>query len=383
MGVDVPDIRYVYHYNVPKSLEGYVQEVGRAGRDGLPATAELLLCADDVPVIEGFAYGSVPSAAAVRGLVATVFPPGVAPGDTVSLSVYDLCAELDMRDVVAQQLLAALDFSVGYVRERTPFYDQVTLKAGPAADTPLAPADEALLATATVGRLNTTLSVTAAAAATGTTVDAVLRRVDALVAAGVYVSVKAAKVHSRLHVLSVPTDADALAAQLHAAAVAAAEQDVRRLWEVISLAGGADCMTAALAARFGDATEAAAAAGAAAPAAAATSTDGAPGPTGGCGHCAVCVGSGVAAMTPSTRPAGAAASALAVDATRLAAVTAAAAAAGLPGDDPAALARFAAGIASPRLTRLRLTRHQAYGSLGEMDFRALLAAATAYCEGDG
>ncbi|KAK1866601.1 hypothetical protein I4F81_009117 [Pyropia yezoensis] len=376
MGVDVPDIRYVYHFNEPKSLEGYVQEVGRAGSDGLRATTELLLCADDVPVIEGFAYGSVPSAAAVRGLVATVFPPGVAPGDTVSLSVYDLCAELDMRDAVAQQLLAALDVSAGYVRESTPFYDQVTLKAGPAADTPLAPADEALLATATVGRLNTSLSVTAAAAATGTTVDAVLHRIDALVAADVYVSAKAAKVHSRLRVLSLPADADALAAELHAAAVTAAEQEVRRLWEVIALAGGRGCMTVALAARFGDGAEAAAAA--AAPAA---SLDGVPAPTSACGHCAVCVGGGVAGMFPWTRPTDVAASAAAVDPASWADVTAAASAAGLPLDDPAALARVAAGIASPRLSRLRLTRHPAYGSLGEVDYWALLAAATAHCEG--
>lgn len=47
MGIDHRSLRSVIHYNMPNSLETYVQEVGRAGRDGLPAHCHLFLNEDD------------------------------------------------------------------------------------------------------------------------------------------------------------------------------------------------------------------------------------------------------------------------------------------------------------------------------------------------
>lgn len=73
MGIDKPDVRFVCHFDVPDSLEGYFQEAGRAGRDGLRAYAVLLWNSSDIRSLKQKVHTSFPPLDYIRDIYQKVF----------------------------------------------------------------------------------------------------------------------------------------------------------------------------------------------------------------------------------------------------------------------------------------------------------------------
>ncbi len=123
MGVDKPNVRHIFHYNLPKSLENYLQEAGRAGRDGLPSTCEIVGCPEDRFTLENFIFGDTPSASALRSFTHHM----LTQGERFSISRYDLGVSLDIRSAPLATALTYLEM-YEVLRPLGPYYAEFQVR---------------------------------------------------------------------------------------------------------------------------------------------------------------------------------------------------------------------------------------------------------------
>ncbi|HEX2203039.1 MAG TPA: ATP-dependent DNA helicase RecQ [Longimicrobium sp.] len=343
MGIDKADVRYVYHFNLPKGLESYSQEIGRAGRDGRPSTVELLGGTDDVATLENFAYGDTPTETAVRSFVGEILGAGPA----FDVSIFDLSARHDIRQLVVRTALTYLEL-LGILRQGTPFYAGYRVRL----ETPLPeilarfdPARQAFVRgifdQAKPGRQWHTLNPEEVALALGEDRQRVVRAVEYLGEQG-WATVEASEARQRFTRVAPKVDADALVAELLERFERRERQEISRVADTVALATHDGCITNRLLAHFGELREAP------------------------CGHCTFCQ-TGRAAVFPAPRPLPPIEDALDAGAFRA-----------LRDAHPDALgeprqqARFLCGLTSPALTRAKLGRNPLFGALENRRFADVL-----------
>lgn len=120
MGIDKKDIRRVIHYDLPKSIESYSQEIGRSGRDGAPAFCEVLGNRDNLSVLENFVYGDTPDQQGIGALLRMIqqYRERVWEIQPIGLSY-----ELNIRVLPLKTLLVYLDME-GIIKPQYTRFDE-------------------------------------------------------------------------------------------------------------------------------------------------------------------------------------------------------------------------------------------------------------------
>ncbi|ETS78574.1 hypothetical protein PFICI_10636 [Pestalotiopsis fici W106-1] len=349
MGVDKSNIRNIVNWDLPSTVEEYSQQVGRAGRDGLPSTCLMYVCPDDFYIRENFARGDLPSKLAVRAALEDVFTSEVShefEGNVLKLGHSELSRTHDIRMSPLAVLFATLELRFGLLRAITPEYTSWKFKDR-GAYVPISQQDRSPAAKAIVSYSKKALTLyhfnpKEAMAATGILRSDLMNKINEWHNRGA-IELNASGVVNRYRILdqlpSNDVEIDALTEELYADMQNREKDALNRMQQVVNLVTGRQCFAFALAEHFGM---------------------GLPSGKNSCGHCTFCMTKQPVILPNKTIPP--------VDFEGIKEVLAACDVR----DDPRFLARVAFGIKSPRVTSLKLANNPVFGSLIEQPFDSLL-----------
>lgn len=346
MGIDKADIRRVIHYDLPKSIENYSQEIGRAGRDGLPSRCTVLASRAQLPVLENFVYGDTPDRDAIAYLLDIVRQSGA----EWEFSLLRLSNETNIRQLPLKTLLVYLEMA-GVIAPAYSYFAEYRFR--------FVLEKQAILARFNSERRQFLEQVFACApqARTWCTMDfealwqgyqgerqRAAAALDYLQQQG-WIELESKQMTEVYRVLSQQIDTATLAEELHGLFEKKEQSELARLQALLAFFTSTTCLSHELARYFAD--------------------DAAPER---CGHCSVCRGE-IAVLPPLPSP-------------------------GLPNKHglrawcdplislchqrhPRILTRFLCGIATPLTTRLKARDLAGFGQLANHPFAEVLAAVSA------